>query len=122
MAAGRWRRFVVRPFVWLLALLAILVFAARVFLASDLARSRAREFTAARLSEALGRRVTIDRVDFELVPLRVALFGVEVAGDRPGEPPLLRLAEGDVEADFEGLSSRVLELRKVALRGLDLSL
>ncbi len=122
MAAGRWRRFVVRPFVWLLALLAILVLAARVFLDSDLARSRAREFAAARFSEALGRRVTIERLEFQLLPLRVALFGVEIAGDRPGEPALLRLAEGEIEADFEGLRSRVPELRRVALRGLDLSL
>lgn len=122
MAAGRWRRFVVRPFVWLLAIAALAVLALRGFLASDLARSRAREFAEARLTEALGRRVTIERVDYELVPFRFAVHGLEIASDRPGEPPLARLAAGEIEGDLDGLRSRVLGLRRVALHGLDVAL
>ena len=111
--AGRWRRFVVRPIVWLVALVSAAIFGAHLFLDSALARARARDLLEARLGEALGRRVTIEKVDFSLVPLWLALDGVTIAGDRPGAPPFARVAKAEVDADWHGVRQRVLELTRV---------
>ena len=66
---GRLRRWVLRPAVWALAALALAIALARLFLASDFARERARDLLEARLADALERPVRIGRVDFSLLPL-----------------------------------------------------
>lgn len=122
MAAGRWRRFVVRPLVWLLALLALAVFGLRLFLASDIARTRLRDLASARLSEALGRAVTIERVDFTLLPATLTVEGLTVASDRPESPPFLTLRRGVVSAELADLGAGRLALRRAAIEGLELAL
>ena len=120
--AGRWRRFVVRPLVWLLALVAVAALALRVFLASELVRARVRDLAAARIAEALDRRVTIERVDFSLLPATLVVEGLTVAGDRPDAPPLATLRRGELGADLAELGAGRLELGRVALSGLELEL
>jgi autotransporter translocation and assembly factor TamB len=122
MAAGRWRRFVVRPLVWLLAALALAAFGIWRLLDSDLARARVRDFLEGRLAEALGRAVAIERVEFELVPPTLVLHGLTIAGDRPGAPPFATLARGEVTADLGDLGASIVTLRRVELDGLDLRL
>jgi hypothetical protein len=122
MPAGRWRRFVVRPLVWLLAIVALGALALRLVLASDFARGRVRDFTVTRLAEALGRAVTIERIEFSLVPATLIVEGLTISGDRPDAPPLLTLRHGEVDANLANLGAGRLELRRVALRGLDIAL
>jgi autotransporter translocation and assembly factor TamB len=120
--AGSLRRWVVRPFVWLVALLAVLALALHLLLASGFTRERVRRLVEARASEGLGREVRIGRLDLGLLPLRLAVEELRVAGDRPGSEPFATLARGEVEADLSGLRARVLRLRRVALVGLELRL
>lgn len=120
--AGRLRRWVLRPAVWALAGLALLVGLARLFLASDLARERARDLLVARLSDTLERPVSIARTDFSLLPLGLVLEGVEIASDRAGEPPLARVRRLVLEGDLDGIRRSEVVLRTVAIDGLDLHL
>ena len=106
--AGPWRRFVIRPVVWLIAFAAAALFALHLFLGSDLARTRVRALLEARLGEALGRQVAIERVDFTLLPLWIALDGVSIGGDRPGAPPFARVARAEVDADWHGVYAKSL--------------
>ncbi len=120
--AGRLRRWVLRPAVWALAALALLIALARIFLASDFARERGRDLLATRLSEALARPVTIDALDFELLPLGLVVEGLTLASDRPGEPPLATVRRLVIEGDLEGFRRSELVLTRVAIDGLDLHL
>jgi len=120
--AGRLRRWVLRPVVWALAALALLIALARLFLASDFARERARDLLVARLSEALARPVAIAGVDFELLPLGLVVDGLVIASDRPGEPPLATVRRLAIEGDLEGFRRSELVLTSVAIDGLDLHL
>jgi hypothetical protein len=122
VAAGRLRRLVVRPFVWLLAALALAAFGLALFLESDLARSRLRDLVAGRLTETLGRRVTIESLEFTLVPSTLLARGVTIAGDRPEGPPWLTLASAEVAAELGELGKSIVTLRRVELDGLDLAL
>ena len=122
MAVSRWSRFVVRPLFWLLALAALLALGLRIFLASSLAREKARDLLTARLSEGLGRAVTIAAVDFDVFPSALVVEGLTVAGDREGGPPFARLARGEIEIGLGAANASSLELRRVALSGLELAL
>ncbi len=122
MRPGPWRRFVVRPLVWFVVLVAIGVLGLRVFLSSGLARERARQMISARLSEALARRVELGGVDFELLPLRLVVYDLVVAGDARSKRPFLHLAKGEIEADLGSWRAPHLELRHVALDGLQIDL
>ncbi len=119
---GRWRRLVVRPLVWALALLALAIGALRLFLDSDLARERARSLIAARVTEALGRPITIERADFSILPLSVELHGVVVPGDRPGAADFARVRRIRVDADFAALGESRLRIDWVEIAGLELAL
>lgn len=119
---GRLRRWVLRPAVWSLAALALLLGLGRLFLGSELARERARDLLVARLADALDRAVTIDRVDFSLLPLGLTVDGLRIASDRAGEPPLATVRRLVLEGDLEGFRRSELVLRTVAIDGLDLRL
>ncbi|MCM2269946.1 MAG: hypothetical protein NDJ75_07580, partial [Thermoanaerobaculia bacterium] len=119
---SRWRRFVVRPLVWLLAALALAALGIWLLLDSELARSRVRDFAAGRLAEALGRRVAIASVEFELVPPTLVVHDLTIAGDRPDGEPFATLARGEVTADLSDLGASLVTLRRVELSGLDLRL
>jgi len=122
LAPSRWRRFVVRPIFWLLAALALAVLGLRLFLGSDLARTRGRELLAARLGESLGRSVTIGEIDFTVLPPTLEVHDLTIAGERPGAPAFLRLASAHLEADLGALRQRAIVLQRLELRGLDLGL
>ena len=118
---GRWRRFVLRPLVWAVVLLAVAVAGLALFLRTGVARERARVLLVARASEALGREIAVGRVEYELFPTTFVLHDVVVPGDRPGAADFARARRIEVEADFEGLRERVLELRRIAVEGLDVT-
>jgi autotransporter translocation and assembly factor TamB len=119
---GRLRRFVVRPLFWGLALVALAVVGLRFFLVSGFARERARALVEARVSEALGRDVSIGGLDFDLLPLTVVLTDVVIPGDRPGAADFARVHRLRVEADVEGWRSSRIELRRLDVDGLEMNL
>ncbi len=85
---GRLRRWLVRPVVWILVLLVVLAAVAWWGLQTPWAKERARAELVRRLSEALETEVTVERLDFSLVPLAVTAEGVAVADIDPTYPPL----------------------------------
>jgi len=106
--------------VWLLAVLALAIAGLDLFVDSELARSRVRSLIEARASEALGRRVSVGRVDFDLLPLELAVEDVRIASDRQEEPPLAVVAHAEVSI---GLGPRrEVELRRVEIEGLEVVL
>ncbi len=120
--AGRLRRWVVRPVVWAVAALALLLGLARLFVGSDFARERLRDLLEARLADALARPVTIAGVDFELLPLGIVVDGLTIASDRAGEPPLATVRRLTLEGELDGFRRSEVVLRTVAIEGLDLFL
>jgi AsmA protein len=79
------------------ALVVLLVAVLLVVVNSGVATKRVVDLVLPRLSETLGRDVTLRDADLKLFPsARVSLAGLAVAG-RPGEPPLVETESLDVE-------------------------
>jgi translocation and assembly module TamB len=112
---GCFRRFVLRPLFWALALLALLIFLLQTFSVSTFLRERARVFLVAQLSDLLARPVTIANLELSVVPLSVSLAGVRVAGPTSADQPLLTLERLTIDAELASLREPVLTLRQVRL-------
>ena len=112
---GRLRRWVLRPAAWSLALVVVLFAAVVLYLESAAFADLARRVAERRLTEALGREVTIGAVALDLVPFSVTVENVSIAGPAPGAAPLFSLARGLVEAEPAGLFGRGLALDHVYL-------
>lgn len=119
---GRWRRFVVRPLVWALALAALAALGLRWYLGTASAREQVRGLVAARLSEALGRRVTVGGVAFEFLPFNLTLTDLVVPGDRAGAADFARVRRIEIEGDLEGWRESVLRLKRVTIEGVRVTL
>ncbi len=110
---SRFRRWVVRPIVWA-ALLAVLVLTALLyFVESGYAHRRAAALVVARLSETLGREVSVGRVEYHLYPLAFELHDLVVPGARPGEPPFAVVPVLRVQGTWRGLRQRILHLEQI---------
>ncbi|MBZ0112146.1 MAG: translocation/assembly module TamB domain-containing protein [Thermoanaerobaculia bacterium] len=117
---GRWRRWVVRPVVWImvlvLVLLALLLFAAHRPSVQRLALDR----LLPRIESLLGRVLTVDEVEAHLLPLTVELRGVTLAGPRIGDPPVATVDRLFVDIDLPRLWHRRLKLDDIEVTGLTL--
>lgn len=118
---GRWRRFVLRPFFWLLAALALAAFGVRWLLSSEFARERARVLIETRLAEAIARPVELGGLDFRLLPLEVVATDLRIPGDRPGAADFARVRRLEIGGRLEGFARRSLVLDRVAIDGLELA-
>ncbi len=119
---GRIRRFVLRPFLWLLALLALGLCGLYLYLGSAAFHERAKGFLVARLSEATGRKVSAGAVDLQLFPLGIEVKELVIPGTTPEERPLARLPFLRVEASLSGFAHPKLELGRIWLKGPELYL
>lgn len=119
---GRWRRFVLRPLVWSLALVALAIVGLRLLADSRFARERARVLIETRLGEALGRGVTLGDLEFELLPLTVVVRDLVIPGDRPEAADFLRVRRLAAEGNLEALRDSVLDLSSVEVEGLEMVL
>lgn len=102
-----------RPIAWLVALTAILILATNIFLRSSLARAELRDLIQTRVSSLLDRKVTVDRVDFTILPLELELEGVAIGGSRATEPDFFDARHIVIDATVE--SWRPLKLRLTRL-------
>lgn len=110
----RLRRWVVRPLVWGLTALAILLFLGQRVLDSAPVRDRIRREIEQRVGERLGQPVTIGDVSVAVLTGTVTLRQVRVGGD--GEmPPLVEIPLAMVDADATALSRRKVRLHHVRL-------
>lgn len=110
-----------RPFFWLLALVALAVLGVRWFLSSDFARERARVLLEARLGEAIARPVELGGLDFRLLPLEVIATDLRIPGDRPDAADFARVRRLEIGGRLDGFARRKLVLERVAVDGLELA-
>jgi hypothetical protein len=110
---GRVRRWVVRPFLWGLLLLVVLVAGVYLFFQSELAHRRAVELVIARASEAMDRDVLVGDIDYSFRPLAFELWDVVIPSPDPRMPPLARIPYARAEFSWRGLRSRILRLEEV---------
>ncbi|HZI64014.1 MAG TPA: hypothetical protein VFE44_04490, partial [Thermoanaerobaculia bacterium] len=109
----RFRRWVVRPFIWALALVALAALGLGLVLRSELLRERGRALVMAQLREVLARDVRVGSLRLEVLPLSIELRDVVVAGEAPGDPAFAEIERILIEGDFRGLRQPVLRLRTV---------
>ncbi|RPH53230.1 hypothetical protein EHM82_08755, partial [bacterium] len=112
---GRVRRWVVRPFVWGLLLLAVLLAAAVLFVQSPFAHRRAAALVIARTSEYLGRDIRVGRIDYDFFPLAFELYDVVVPGPGPEDPAVARVPLVRGEFAWRDLRQRVLRLEELQI-------
>ncbi len=110
---GRVRRWVVRPFFWLLLLLVAAIAGSWFFLQSQLAREKALERAVAGMSQYLHRKITIRSIDFTLFPLAVELRDVVIPGPHPGDPPVARLPLVAIQVSIDDLRKRVFDIEEI---------
>ena len=110
---GRVRRWVVRPFIWGLLLLAVLLVAALFFLQSRFAQERATALVIARVSELLGRRLEVGELDYTFFPPAVEMRDVVLPGPRPGDPPVVRVPFVRAQISAQDLRERVIKIEQV---------
>jgi hypothetical protein len=110
---GRVRRWVVRPFIWGLFFLILVVAAAWLFLESGYAHERAAKMVIARTSELLGRRIQVRRIDYSLIDLSFELYDVVIPGPQPSDPDFARIPLARVEFSWRDLQQRVLRLEQI---------
>ncbi len=112
---GRFRRWVLRPLLWGLAGLAVLVFVLQQLLDTRWARDGVRDLITERLSAALDREVGLADLSFELLPLSVEIWGLTVSGPEPDSPRFLEIPFAAVDADLSAIQDRRLRLREVRI-------
>ncbi|TNF72085.1 MAG: hypothetical protein EP299_10280, partial [Acidobacteria bacterium] len=110
---GRFRRWLLRPAMWGIALVAILVFCAGVFLRSEFLSELIRERVVIEAERFLEREVVIDTFDFGLLPLWVEVTGARIGGPDPDDPPILEIERVFVEAELFGWRQPAVALRQV---------
>lgn len=110
---GRLRRWVVRPFVWGLLLVAALIAGLLLFVQSRYARQQAAARMVAAVSEKLGRQVAVGDLDFTFLPPALELRDVVIPGPRPSDPAVARVPLLRVQANWRDLRRRVLRLEQV---------
>jgi autotransporter translocation and assembly factor TamB len=111
----RWRTIARLAAVAGILLVAVSI-AAWVWIESNAGQQRVRGWLERRGSEALGRRLDIASLQLDLLPLRVTLAGITVAGDAGADQPLLRVERLDARLD-----PWALWRRRISVESLEVS-
>lgn len=109
------RRFVLRPAIWGLLLVAVLVGGSLLFLGSRLARERAAVLLTTTLSRATQRPVTVGSIDFGIPPLTFDVHDLVIPGPHPGDRPLVRVPFARVQLGWRALFDNVIQIDQVDL-------
>ncbi len=110
------RRWVLRPLLWGLAALALLIFVLQQLLNTPWARNGTREIIVEQLSKALDREIELVDLSFELLPLSVEIWGFSISGPDPTGPRFIEIPWASVDADLNALRHRRLHLREVRVQ------
>lgn len=112
---GRVRRWVVRPFVWGIVLLAAVLLAGILVLQSHYARRKALDRIVAQMEVFLGRRISIGDIDYTFLPPGLELRNVVIPGPHPTDPPVARVPYASVQIDIRDLRGRVFDIQQIAI-------
>ena len=112
---GRFRRWVVRPLLWGLAGLAVLIFVLQQLLDTRWVRDNARELIVEQLSAALDREVALTDLSFVLLPLSVEIWGLTVSGPDADSPNFVEIPFAAIDGDLSALQHRRIHLREVRI-------
>lgn len=110
---GRVRRWLVRPFVWGMLALALLLLGPLLFLDSAYVRGRAADLVAARLRELIDRPVRVGSVEFAFYPLSVEIHDLVIPGKQKSDADFLHLPEARVQVSWQALRRQVIDLEQV---------
>ena len=110
---GRLRRWVLRPLLWLLTGLAVLLFVLQIWLDSPHAKRWAAEILAEKLGARLDRPVTVRDVAFELLPFSVEIWGLVIGSPEGIETPFLEVPWASLDLDLQALRGGDVRLRQV---------
>lgn len=102
-----------RLLLWSAAVVAVLVALVWWLGGRPWARERVRALVEARLTEYLGREVSIASVDYGVAPLHVSARGITVAGARSDEPPFARVPALRVELRIVGVLDPKVDVERV---------
>ncbi len=117
MRRRRFRRWVVRPVVWMLALLALVLGGVWLLLQSEFLRARVRTLVEAQLQDLFSRPVRVGAVRVSLTPLAIELRDVVVSGARPGDRDFAVVPRLLVEGELSGMRRPSLHLRTIEAEG-----
>ena len=114
---GRFRRLVLRPVMWFLAGIVVLIFLVQLLLDTPSVRQAAAERISEVVSERIGRPVGLEDVDLHLIPPSVELWGLSIGSppEMDSDQPFLRLPWAEVQADFSTLRQGELRLALVRI-------
>ena len=107
---------------WSLALVAVSIGAAWLFLRSDWAAERGLRLLEERLSEALGRPVSVGRVELGGWPPSVTAHDLVIPGPEPSDPPFARVPEVEVQLEVSGRRELRVHVRRVFVRAPEVRL
>ena len=112
---GRFRRWLLRPAMWGLAALALLLFLLHGALQSDWAGAYFAGLLEESLEDLLERQVWVGSVHLRLFPLGVEVEDFSLGGPSPNDPPFLTLRRALIDAEIVDLQRRVLTIHEVVL-------
>lgn len=114
---GRFRRWILRPLMWTLALLVVFFGLLQIILDTAPVKRWMTAQVAQTMSANLGVPVDLREVSIQLVPLTVEIWGLKI-GAPPGLPRdqhFLYLPWGSVELDVTSLDQNELRIREIRL-------
>lgn len=108
------RRWLLRPFAWSLALVSVLLLIGAWLLDSDWLAFRVKTLAQRRASEYLGREISIEKLDLELLPPGAVASGIVVAGEDGADgQPFATAARVEAVSDLDSLVHGRLRLRSL---------
>lgn len=107
------RRFLVRPAVWGLLLVAVLASAGLLFVSSHLFRERVASLLTTRLEAYLGRPVTVGDIEVGFLPLTADVYDFTIAGPHPGDRPVVHVPFARLTFSWRALREREVRFEQV---------
>ncbi len=112
---GRFRRWLLRPFMWGIASVALLLFALHLGLQTRWAGAYFAGMVEKTLVNLLDRQVWVGSVHLKLLPLGVEIRDFRLGGPAADDPPFLTVRRAVIDAEIIDLQRRILTIHEVVL-------
>ena len=112
---GRFRRWLLRPFMWGVAAVAVLSLALHLGLQTRWAGAYFAGLLEKSLIQLLDRQVWVGAVHLKLLPLGVEVEDFRLGGPNQEDPPFLTVKKAVIDAEIVDLQRRMLTIHEVLL-------